>query len=223
MFFEVLNKPVDSRTEKYKKEPYSLIPYLNGGLFDPDHIDQYDYDLNTESSINEHIVVPDSWIRKFFDVLEVYNFTIDEDTSDDMELSIDPEMLGRIFENLLARINPETEKSVRNSTGSFYTPREVVDYMVNKSFEEYICTETSIENDKISFIISANYPMKKKIYTKDEKIKILDSLGKLKIIDPACGSGAFTIGILQKIVQILDQIDPECNYWLEKQTRHLPN
>ena len=84
------------------------------------------------------VVIPDEWIRKFFEVLETYNFTIDENTSFDEELSIDPEMLGRIFENLLAEINPETGESARKSTGSYYTPRVIVDYMVDESLLLYL-------------------------------------------------------------------------------------
>ena len=77
-------------------------------------------------------MVPDEWIENLFKTLEQFNFTIDENTLNDKEVSIDPEMLGTIFENLLAEIDPDTEKSARNSTGSFYTPREIVDYMVTE-------------------------------------------------------------------------------------------
>ena len=108
IFFEVLNKPVKSRIDGYDKEPFSSIPYLNGGLFSPHDDDFFSYNEGRQTTNHDMVVIPDEWIRRFFDVLETYNFTIDENTSFDEELSIDPEMLGRIFENLLAEINPET-------------------------------------------------------------------------------------------------------------------
>src|SRR5690606_3869389 len=98
--------------------------------------------------------VPDSWLRKLFDLLELYNFTIDENTSFDVDLSIDPEMLGRIFENLLARINPETGETVRKATGSFYTPREIVEFMVDQSIKQYLINETNISEEKVSAIVT---------------------------------------------------------------------
>ena len=84
--------------------------------------------------------------------LNEYNFTVDENTSYDIELSIDPEMLGRIFENLLAEINPETGENAKKSTGSFYTPREIVDYMVDNSLSQYLFNKTNIEKAILSFI-----------------------------------------------------------------------
>jgi adenine-specific DNA-methyltransferase len=115
IFFEVLNKPFKSRKEDYNKEPFSSIPYLNGGLFAPHDDDFFSYNGDRQAVNHNTVVIPDEWIRKFFEVLETYNFTIDENTSFDEELSIDPEMLGRIFENLLAEINPETGESARKN------------------------------------------------------------------------------------------------------------
>ncbi|MBD3839823.1 MAG: hypothetical protein IE878_05495, partial [Epsilonproteobacteria bacterium] len=70
------------------------------------------------------LIVPDDWIRELFEVFEKYNFTIEEDTPLDIDLSIDPEMLGKVFENLLAEIVPESQETARKLTGSYYTPRE---------------------------------------------------------------------------------------------------
>src|SRR5260221_566516 len=138
IFFEVLNKSVKSRKEDYGKEPFSSIPYLNGGLFSPQDDDFFSYNEDKQAVNHNVVVIPDEWLRKFFEVLETYNFTIDENTSFDEELSIDPEMLGRIFENLLAEINPETGESARKSTGSYYTPRAIVDYMDDESLLLYL-------------------------------------------------------------------------------------
>jgi len=223
IFFEVLNKEAKSRLEPFSNEPFSSIPYLNGGLFSP-HEDDYYRRRNGEQSLYHNtLAVPDEWFIDFFKVLETYNFTIDENTSFDEELSIEPEMLGRIFENLLAEINPETGTSVRNSTGSFYTPRPIVDYMVDESLYHYLRQQTNIEENKLHAIISydliddAEHPL-----DDTEKQKIIDSLSRLKLLDPACGSGAFPIGALQKIVFILQQIDKDGHLWLKTQLKSAP-
>jgi hypothetical protein len=218
IFFEVLNKEHRSRREEYSGEPYSLVPYLNGGLFSP-HSDDYYKRPNGEQSIfHNTLVVPDAWLKGLFEILETYNFTIDENTSFDEELSIDPEMLGRIFENLLAEINPETGESARKSTGSYYTPRVIVDYMVDESLLLYLQEHTKIPEEKLSVVISYDlsddeaHPL-----AASEKKQVVETLGRLKLLDPACGSGAFPIGALQKIVFILQQVDPDGKLWLQKQ------
>ncbi|MCX6706133.1 MAG: hypothetical protein NTV24_03475, partial [Candidatus Woesebacteria bacterium] len=131
LFFEILNKDSDKRITTLPQDA-KLTPYLNGGLFEPHPYDFY------EDQPNYALKIPDNWFTNLFDILETYNFTIDENTSVDIELSIDPEMLGRIFENLLAEINPETGESARKSTGSYYTPRTIVDYMVQTSLREFL-------------------------------------------------------------------------------------
>ncbi len=218
LFFEVLNKHGKSRSEKFREGLYASIPYLNGGLFNPDLDDHYKFDKALQLSVPGLVDVPDKWLRSFLDLLELYNFTVDENTSYDVELSIDPEMLGRIFENLLARINPETGETVRKMTGSFYTPREIVEYMVDESLIQYLMTKTDINNKKLSALVSYDLTDDEKHpLDESEKNKITDALSQLKILDPACGSGAYPIGILQKIVFILQQIDPDSKKWIEKQ------
>ncbi len=222
LFFEVLNKPINQnkRSKKYETGDYKLIPYLNGGLFNDDDIDKYEYDSELELTISSPIYadVPDAWLRDFFDLLERYNFTVDENTSYDTDLSIDPEMLGRVFENLLARINPETGATVRKSTGSFYTPREIVEYMVDSSLTEYLITKTNVSRAKLDALIS--YDLFDDIVnelTAEENVSVLEALSTLTVLDPACGSGAFPIGVLQKIVFIITRLDPQADWWLNKQ------
>lgn len=221
IFFEVLNKPIKSRRDPFSLEPFSSIPYLNGGLFSPHDDDFFSYHEGKQQTYHNTVVVPDNWLTEFFSILETYNFTIDENTSIDEELSIDPEMLGRIFENLLAEINPETGESARKSTGSYYTPRAIVDYMVDESLFLYLSQKTGISEVKLRAIISydlsddSNYPLEE-----DEKTKLVDAIERIKILDPACGSGAYPIGALQKIVFILQQIDPEGQFWFQKQIQH---
>jgi hypothetical protein len=222
LFFEVLNKPINQnkRSKKYEVGEYKLIPYLNGGLFNDDDIDKYKYDSELELTISSPIYadVPDTWLRDFFDLLERYNFTVDENTSYDTDLSIDPEMLGRVFENLLARINPETGATVRKSTGSFYTPREIVEYMVDCSLTEYLITKTNVSKAKLDALIS--YDIFDDIGNElsiEENVSVLEALSTLTVLDPACGSGAYPIGVLQKIVFIITRLDPQAKWWLEKQ------
>ncbi|MDR2266004.1 MAG: N-6 DNA methylase, partial [Christensenellaceae bacterium] len=137
----------------------------------------------------------------------------------DVELSIDPEMLGRIFENLLAEINPETGESARKRTGSFYTPREIVDYMVDATLLEYLKDKTAIPEEKLDNLITYNRDDYLPILTYDERESIINSLFSLTILDPACGSGAFPIGILQKIVYVLQEIDPNAEIWVDRVCR----
>ena len=221
IFFEILNKQIKTRKHTFSNELFSAIPYLNGGLFSPHEDDFYSYNEGKQA-INHNIVIcPDAWFQSLFEVLETYNFTIDENTSFDEELSIDPEMLGRIFENLLAEINPETGESARKSTGSYYTPRVIVDYMVDESLYLYLKDKTSIDDTKLRSLIS--YDLEDDIsnpLSEEEKEKITSSLGTIKILDPACGSGAFPIGALQKIVFILQQIDPTGKLWFKRQLQN---
>src|SRR6266700_1866869 len=221
IFFEVLNKPVKSRKDGYDKEPFSSIPYLNGGLFSPQDDDFFNYNEAKQANNRTTVIIPDEWLQKFFEVLETYNFTIDENTSFDEELSIDPEMLGRIFENLLAEINPETGESARKSTGSYYTPRVIVDYMVDESLLLYLRNQTQIDEDKLRACISYDLSDDEgNQLTENERARIISALEKVKILDPACGSGAFPIGALQKIVFILQQTDPEGHLWFSKQIKN---
>ena len=213
LFFEVLNTPADNRTKKYQGSPWSQIPFLNGGLFTP-HL--HDYYEPGPLGISKHIntlKVPDRWIKELFEVFETYNFTIDENTSVDVELSIEPEMLGRIFENLLAEINPETGETARKATGSYYTPRPIVEYMVDESLKQYLLTKTKLEEDKITRLLT--YEDVEVKLTGSEKESVLNALDTIKIIDPACGSGAFPMGILQKMLLILQKVDPDSEWWLD--------
>jgi hypothetical protein len=221
LFFAVLNTPVEERSKKYNKLPWSQVPFLNGGLFTPGDHDFYDVDeLGTSKHLNT-LIVPDQWLKKLFEVFETYNFTIDENTSVDVELSIEPEMLGRIFENLLAEINPETGETARKATGSYYTPRPIVEYMVDQSLKQYLLTKTQIKEDKLDSLLS--YENEKAELSTTQKESVLDALDNIKIIDPACGSGAFPMGILQKMLLILQKVDPESKSWLSRQLAKIDN
>jgi type I restriction-modification system DNA methylase subunit len=208
LFFECLNKPLNEREKKYTKDNYPLVPYLNGGLFHPNEGAGGDY-YPIKKSISG-VKIPNDWFTNLFETLKTYNFTIDENLDFDVELSIDPEMLGRIFENLLAEINPETGESARKTTGSFYTPRRIVSHMIDMCLTKYLLNETDISEEQINALMTINslddleYPL-----SSNEKNQIVEKLYALKSIDPACGSGAFPIGLLQKMVFLLEQVDSD--------------
>ncbi|MDR2267704.1 MAG: hypothetical protein LBE09_09050, partial [Christensenellaceae bacterium] len=154
LFFEVLNRSQEDRLDSIKTDPrYTNIPCLSGGLFSPQVDDGY---ANSERGAvsDVDVFIPNSWLATFFGILNEYNFIPDENTPYDSEISIDPEMLGQIFENLLATIDPDTDESARKSTGSFYTPREIVDYMVSASICEYLKSKTGIKEYLLRNLIS---------------------------------------------------------------------
>lgn len=223
LFFEVLNTSIDTRG--IRSELFDKVPYLNGGLFNPQSDDYYELDRDTFFSkyINT-LSISDQWFIDFFELLELYNFTIDENTVFDQELSVDPEMLGRIFENLLAEINPETGNSERKRTGTFYTPRQIVEYMVDQSLVEYLKTKTGIDEKKLAALMSydLNDDMTHPLLD-EERQKIVTAIETLKLLDPACGSGAYPIGALQKIVYILQCVDPDCKLWLNEKLKDVPD
>lgn len=222
LFFELLNKRVEQRHENLREAPFSTVPYLNGGLFSPQYNDYYNQSSYSGAGTPGLTHIPDSWFTELFTILEQYNFTVDENTSYDVELSIDPEMLGRIFENLLAEINPETGESARKSTGSFYTPREIVDYMVDSSLLEFLKNKTGIAKDKLKALISwGQSDDEKNPLSDNDRERVVSALANLTILDPACGSGAFPIGILQKVVYVLQQVDEKAELWLQNQLKSI--
>lgn len=207
LFFEVMN------TEINKRKPAVLsalpkskdVPFLNGGLFEP-HIHDYYPD-----AANFALKIPDSWFKEFFGLLEQYNFTIDENSTVDAEVSVDPEMMGRIFENLLAEVNPDTGETARKATGSYYTPRVIVDYMVGQSLKHYLLSKTRLDECHVSDLL--DYEKDIEDWNNEEKEDVVKALSQIKIVDPACGSGAFPMGVLQRMILALEKVDPELIIW----------
>lgn len=218
------------------------VPFLNGGLFDclddKDHGMYYDGFSDTEKS-RKDLIVPDflffgeevgknidlsEWYgnknkkkvsaRGIIDILKRYNFTVEENTPFDKEVSLDPELLGKVFENLLASFNPETQTTARKQTGSFYTPREIVQYMVDESLIAHL-KRTVSEDLEPQFRQLLQYADEPIDFTDEQRKAIMQSLYDCKILDPACGSGAFPMGILQQMVHILGRIDPNNAQWKE--------
>ncbi|GHT60367.1 hypothetical protein AGMMS50239_09230 [Bacteroidia bacterium] len=187
---------------------FKQVPFLNGGLFEC---------LDKEKDNNEKIFYYDGFSREggrqrraflpnclFFEsekglisILKRYNFTIEENTPSDVEVALDPELLGKVFENLLGAYNPETKETARKQSGSFYTPREIVNYMVDESLKAYLQQCTSIDFPSFENLESLST---------NEKSAIYNALLKIKILDPACGSGAFPMGILNRTIEIMERL-----------------
>lgn len=221
LFFLVLNKKQNDRKDYELPNDHELIPFLNGGLFEAQTDDFFPTNGKGIHQISFDLKIPNQWFIELFEVLEQYNFTIDENSIYDAEVSIDPEMLGTIFENLLAEIDPDTEKSARKATGSFYTPREIVDYMVEQSLVQYLKTKISTENEEQ--LLELFKEGGSNTFEPTETKNILEALSDVKILDPACGSGAFPMGALHKIINALQKLDPDASWWKEKQIINVPN
>ena len=195
LFFGILNtKPAEREAlftkynwDKSLLKEWKDIPYLNGGLFERDAEDE------PESRF------PAEYFKRLFQFFSEYNFTIDENDPNDAEVGVDPEMLGKIFENLL-----EDNKD----KGAFYTPKEIVRYMCQESLIAYLETNTSIAKDKIrQFVLSpeegvADIP-------ENKKPKLLAALEEVKICDPAIGSGAFPMGLLNELLHCREGLSGE--------------
>ena len=195
LFFGILNtKPAEREAlfadygwDKSLLNEWKDIPYLNGGLFERDEEDE------PESRF------PADYFKRLFQFFSEYNFTIDENDPNDAEVGVDPEMLGKIFENLL-----EDNKD----KGAFYTPKEIVRYMCQESLIAYLETNTSVAKDKIrQFVLSpeegvADIP-------ENKKPKLLTALEEVKICDPAIGSGAFPMGLLNELLHCREVLSGE--------------
>jgi hypothetical protein len=181
LFFETLN-------EKRKEDNFTMpngsvvkIPYLNGGLFEKD------------SNKTDFITFEPELFASLFDFFDQYNFTVYEDSPDDHTVAVDPEMLGHIFENLL-----EDNKD----KGAFYTPKQIVQYMTQESLIEYLATYLPKIKSKIEKFVKD----KVNELNQSDLEKIDELLDNVKICDPAIGSGAFPMGLLQEIFNLKEQI-----------------
>ena len=162
-------------------------------------------------------------VQGLIHILNRYKFTIAENTPIEEEVALDPELLGQVFENLLAAYNPETGTTARKQTGSFYTPREIVNYMVDESLIAYLQNAVRSRETihglpsetKLRHLLSYNDEQHQ--FTDAEVEHLIAAIDTLKILDPACGSGAFPMGILHKLVFLLGKLDPRNAQWRQRQ------
>lgn len=205
LFFDTLNKERANDDFEMPDGKTMKVPFLNGGLFDKEEFDGHL--LTFKSKLFHNPYFEDTILTKnnkgnargFLDFLDAFNFTIYEDSPDDHTVAVDPEMLGHIFENLL-----EDNKD----KGAFYTPKEIVHYMCQESLTEYLCTTLQIK-DEVAEREAVNQLLKSKIVDdilKPEIAELEKALDNVKICDPAIGSGAFPMGLLQEIFNIKELI-----------------
>ena len=230
----------DGGADKFLRLANSNVPFLNGGLFDC--LDKkkeklyFDGFSEYERSLKQ-LYLPD-WLffgeevgkgidlsqwyddekkknvsaQGLIDILKRYSFTVEENTPLDQEVSLDPELLGKVFENLLAAYNPETQTSARKQTGSFYTPREIVQYMVNESLVAHL-KRTCGDELEPEYRKLLSYSTEDTTLNEEQRKAIMHAVYNCRVLDPACGSGAFPMGILQQLVHVLRQLDPTNEMW----------
>ena len=218
-------------------ELFSVTPFINGSLFDcldTDSVDnansKYIDCFSDNRNIYRNYFVSN---HLFFDereglipLLEHYKFTVEENTPTDQEVALDPELLGKVFENLLAVHNPETQDTARNMTGSFYTPRPVVDYMVDWALVEVLMQKLGPESDeacrqKLHDLLdySKDYESEAVALREHQKKDLVEYIASIKILDPAVGSGAFPMSVLHKLTLALRRVDPKNELWEREQKR----
>ena len=214
-------------------------------------------------------------VRGLLDLFNSYKFTVDENMPLEEEVALDPELLGKVFENLLASYNEDTQTTARKQSGSFYTPREVVDYMVDEAliahFEQHLATlqprreksagrvnarrsinevlelgaapdeldlsrDAPVGNTGLGAVdpATANKPsladrLRRLLsyaeddhdFTPQEVVVLIAAIESLKVLDPACGSGAFPMGVLHKLVHVLKKLDQKNVLWRQQNRAHI--
>ena len=229
---------------------FAEVPFLNGGLFEcldrvedstgkKLYVDGFSRNKKKRPTVPNHLFFADEQmvdlsdaygepkrknekVRGLLRILHSYKFTIVENTPIDQEIALDPELLGKVFENLLASYNEETKSTARKQTGSFYTPRPIVEYMVDASLTAHLTgalTKAGMaeEDARTGLDILFAYTERQHPFLEREITALLDAIHTCKILDPACGSGAFPMGMLQKLVYIIHKLDPDNARWQQIQ------
>lgn len=225
---------------------FKEIPFLNGGLFDcldkPDDNGKVQYVDGFSRNPKKQAIIADSLffgdeqevdlndiygtrnktykVKGLVKLLDSYKFTVTENTPLEEEIALDPELLGKVFENLLASYNPETQTTARKQTGSFYTPREIVNYMVDESLLAYLqqkLEEAGCKDIERQLRDLLGYNETEISFNEQETKVLIQAIDNCKILDPACGSGAFPMGVLHKLVHVLHKLDPHNERWKERQ------
>ncbi len=209
------------------------VPFVNGGLFDC--LDDFEgvgqggrrIDAFTDvEAQGRGLSVP---ARLFLDegeglfpLFRRYKFTVEENTPLDREVALDPELLGRAFENLLAAYNPETRETARKATGSYYTPRAVVDYMVREALAEALAANSEPADsdagwwrDRLLYLLDWESAKADAgdFFEPEEAESLVRAIAGLRVLDPAAGSGAFPMGVLQTLTLALRRLDPDNALW----------
>lgn len=217
--FECLDsKEIDPKTGKEREFRFDgFSTYTEKQAFVPDILffsPEFSIDLNNDYGTKGKKYK----VEGLLNILNGYKFTITENTPLDEEIALDPELLGKVFENLLASYIPETQSTARKQTGSFYTPREIVNFMVDESLIAYLndkLGENSINENRLRQLFAPTEKIQP--FTIKETQKLVNAISTAKILDPACGSGAFPMGILHRMVDLLNKLDPDNHLWFSLQ------
>ena len=215
-------------------EALKSVPFVNGGLFDclddfagaregGRRIDAFTDKIATSG---KGLDVP---ARLFLDsehglfpLFRRYKFTVEENTPLDREVALDPELLGRAFENLLAAYNPETRATARKATGSYYTPRHIVDYMVGEALAAALAEKArpadgddSFWRDRLRYLLDYEdaFDDAGELFDPAETEALVRAVAGLRVLDPAAGSGAFPMGVLHRLTLALRRLDPGNERW----------
>ena len=217
------------------KRLFDKTPFINGGLFDCLDSEEstrhggYRIDCFTDNADHRRgYSVPN---RLFFSEDQIepglitlfnrYKFTLEENTPVEQEVALDPELLGKVFEHLLAAYNPETRENARKQTGSYYTPRDVVDYMVDEVLVASLSQKAKPSdgdqqwwNDRLHYLFDYNDAEEAgEFFDESEIDQLVDAVANLRVVDPAVGSGAFPMGVLHKLTLALRRLDPDNRRW----------
>ena len=215
-------------------ELFGRTPFINGGLFDcldsEAATGNGGYRIDCFSDVHYHkLSIPN---RLFFgesgviDLFERYKFTVEENTPAEQEVALDPELLGKVFENLLAANTPETQESARKKTGSYYTPRAVVDYMVDEAVVGALARKArpadgaeDFWQERLRYLLDYEdaFDDAETLFTPEEREGVVCAIAGLRVLDPAVGSGAFPMGILHKLTLALRRLDTDNRLWEQLQ------
>lgn len=236
---------------------FDKIPFLNGGLFEcldtvvTEHnctsynrIDGFSDRQDNVLKVPDYLFLQETEaevdlngiygtigkrykVRGLISILNSYKFTVAENTPIEEEVALDPELLGRVFENLLAAYNPETKATARHDTGSFYTPREIVEFMVDEALLAHLSqalpatTKQQQDDNALRLRLLITYTDAEHLFDDAETDLLINAIDNLKAIDPACGSGAFLMGLLLKMVYVLHKLDPHNDKWKAQQIKKI--
>jgi hypothetical protein len=162
-------------------------------------------------------------VRGIIEILHRYKFTVEENTPLDQEIALDPELLGKVFENLLTSYNEDTRTTARKSTGSFYIPREIVNYMVDETLITFLTGQLAVDGSrsqveaKVRQVVAASVNDFQNPFSQQETAALVAAIDGVKILDPACGSGAFPMGVLYRLDDLLNKLDPNNRRWKTQQ------
>jgi len=232
--------------DNFNYDLFDRIPYLNGGLFDKlaednasDTIEDGAFRIpnklfyaRREDGFTIEAGTGRRQIRRAVEginrIFDRYRFTVAENTPLEEDVALDPELLGLVFENLLAEIDPEdaaAAETARKASGSYYTPRRIVDYMVNEALHLHLRTrfeQGGATRENIQLLSRLCYELPDDADFSSIADRVVDALDAVRVLDPACGSGAFPMGMLHRMVELLGRVDKDNERWKQRLLARLP-